>query len=42
MDDIASHITTGAMLVYDLEYLKRAGWCLVHHLRGRGSHAGHR
>ena len=27
MDDVASHITTGAMLVYGLEYLKRSGWC---------------
>lgn len=27
MDDVASHITTGAMLVYGLEALKRSGWC---------------
>ena len=27
MDDVAAHITSSAMLVYGLEYLKRAGWC---------------
>ncbi len=27
MGDLGAHVTTGAMLVYGLEYLKRVGWC---------------
>lgn len=27
MSDITAHLTTGAVVVYGLEWLKRAGWC---------------
>ena len=29
MNDVTAHLTTGAIVVYGLEWLKRAGWCRV-------------
>ena len=29
MNDVTAHLTTGAVVVYVLEWLKRAGWCRV-------------
>ena len=29
MSDLTAHLTTGAVVVYGLEWLKRAGWCRV-------------